>query len=199
MPDLIGAPSLVGSPALTGEPDLLGAPSLLTPKFLFGRKTPYIPEAVSGFSPPSDFGFTVATLQGEIARMWVEVSGVEALFDLRTGSPSGTVYQATPMVPGGPQINRLRVFSAGASMRFHATGPFLSTWAQNNDGGTGEPDLSFHFYTSASTNVERRLQDRSGVGGGFLNFVNNTGVLANFFAGLLVDGAKVLIVLADAA
>lgn len=156
--------------------------------------------AAAGFTPPSDFGFTVASLQGEVARMWVTASGAEAVFDLRTGNEAGTVEQASPgMVPDGPVINRLRVFGSGATMRFHATGPFLSTWAAANDGGTGEPDLSFHFYRSASDNVERRVQDRSGAGGGYINWTNNTGELANFFGALLTAGEKVLVVLADAA
>lgn len=103
------------------------------------------------------------------------------------------------MVPFGPQINRLRIFSSGASMRFNASGPSLSTWAAGNDGGTDEEDLAFHFYRSATNTVERRLVDRSSAGGGYLNFSNNSGELATFFGGLLVAGEKVLIILADSA
>lgn len=153
-----------------------------------------------GFVPPADFGFTVGALAGEIRRMWVIVTGTDTAFDLRTGSMAGTVDQDTPaMVPDGPQINRMRIFSSGSSMRFNASGPSLSTWAAANDGGTDEPDLAFHFYRSATDNVERRLQDRSSAGGGYLNFSNNSGELATFFNGLLVAGAKVLIILADSA
>lgn len=153
-----------------------------------------------GFMPPSDFGFTVSALQGEIRRMWVEVTGTDTSFDLRSGSMAGTVHQDTPaMVPNGPQINRLRIFNSGANMRFNASGPSLSTWAAANDGGTDEPDLAFHFYRSATNSVERRLVDRSGAGGGYLNFNNNSGELSTFFGGLLTAGEKVLIVLADSA
>lgn len=154
--------------------------------------------AEAGFSPPSDFGFTVASLTGEVARMWVEASGAEAVFDIRSGSEAGTVYQDSPaMVPNGPQINRLRVFSSGASMRFHSSGQSLSSWAAANDGTGTEPDLSFHFFQSATNTVQRRLLDRSGAGGGFINWSNNSGELATFFGALLTADTKVLIVLAE--
>lgn len=174
------------------------ASALVSPNSDLVIADPDIVAAGAAFTPPADFGFTVAELQGEIARMWVTASGTERVFDLREGSETGDVVQDTPiMVPDGPVLNRLRVFSAGANIRFHATGPSLSTWAAANDGGTDEPDLAFHFYSSATNTVERRLVDRSGAGGGYLNFNNNSGALVAFFGALLVTGEKVLIVLAD--